>query len=41
MKKTFVAAVFAGVIALTGAANAQNFPTHPVTMVIPLSLIHI
>ncbi len=37
MRKTIVAAVFAGVVALTGSAGAQNFPTRPVTMVIPFA----
>ena len=37
MKKAMIAAAFAGVLALTGSASAQNFPTHPVTMVIPFA----
>lgn len=37
MKKSVVALAFAGVLALTGSAGAQNFPTHPVTMVIPFA----
>jgi tripartite-type tricarboxylate transporter receptor subunit TctC len=32
-----IAAVFGGVLALTGSAAAQNFPTHPLTMVIPFA----
>jgi tripartite-type tricarboxylate transporter receptor subunit TctC len=30
-------AAFAGVVALTGAAAAQNYPTRPITMVIPFA----
>ena len=37
MKKTMIAAAFAGVLALTGTAGAQNFPTRPITMIIPFS----
>ena len=37
MKKPIIAAALAGVLALTGSATAQNFPTHPVTMVIPFA----
>lgn len=37
MKKTTIAAVFAGLVALGGPASAQNFPSHPVTMVIPFA----
>ena len=37
MKKPIIAAAFAGLLALTGSASAQNFPTHPVTMVIPFA----
>ena len=36
-EKNNVAAAFASVLALTGSAGAQNFPTHPVTMVIPFA----
>ena len=34
MKKAIITAAFASVLALTGSAGAQNFPSHPVTMVI-------
>ncbi len=37
MKRAIVAAAFASVLALTGSAGAQNFPTHPVTIVIPFA----
>ncbi len=37
MRKTFVAAVFAGVFALTGSAGAQNFPSRALTMVVPFA----
>ena len=37
MIRPIIAAAFAGLLALTGAANAQNFPSHPVTMVIPFA----
>ena len=37
MKRAIVAAAFASVLALTGTADAQNFPTRPVTMVIPFA----
>jgi tripartite-type tricarboxylate transporter receptor subunit TctC len=37
MKKAMIAAAFAGVLALTGSAGAQNFPNHPITMVIPFA----
>ena len=37
MKKPIIAAAFAGLLALTGSATAQNFPSHPVTMVIPFA----
>jgi tripartite-type tricarboxylate transporter receptor subunit TctC len=37
MKKAIIAAVFVGALALTGPAAAQNFPSHPVTMVIPFA----
>ncbi len=35
MKKTIIA--LAAVLALTGSAGAQNFPDHPITMVIPFA----
>src|SRR5665647_3390991 len=37
MKKAMMAAVFAGVLALTGAAGAEDFPTRQLTMVIPFA----
>jgi tripartite-type tricarboxylate transporter receptor subunit TctC len=37
LKKTIIAAALSGLLALTGAARAQNFPDHPVTMVIPFA----
>ena len=37
MKKPIIAAAFAGLLALTGSATAQNFPNRPVTMVIPFA----
>jgi tripartite-type tricarboxylate transporter receptor subunit TctC len=37
MKKTLVAAALAGVLALAGTANAQNFPNHQLTMIIPFA----
>ena len=37
MKRTLIASAFAGLLALTGPAGAQNFPDHPVTMVIPFA----
>ena len=37
MKKTMMAAVFAGVLALTGTASAEDFPTRQLTMVIPFA----
>jgi len=37
MKKEIITAAFAGVLALTGSASAQEFPTRPVTMVIPFA----
>ena len=36
MRKTIIAA-FAAVLTLTGAASAQTFPDHPVTMIIPFA----
>src|SRR5688500_9068625 len=33
MKKPTLAAL--AVVALTGLANAQNYPTHPITMIVP------
>ena len=32
-----LATVFAGLLLLSGAAQAQNFPNRPVTMVIPFA----
>src|SRR3569833_4344029 len=37
MSKVFVGAVFAGFVALTGTAVAQNYPTRSLTMVIPFA----
>ncbi len=37
MKKTTIAAAFAGVLALTASAGAQDFPNRPITMVIPFA----
>lgn len=37
MKKTICGAVLAVLLALTGSAGAQNFPTHPLIMVIPFA----
>lgn len=37
MKKAFLAATLAIGLALTGAASAQNFPSKPLTMVIPFA----
>src|ERR1700722_15149622 len=37
MKRTLFGAVLASLLALTGSAGAQNFPDHPVTMVIPFA----
>ncbi|HEY5216653.1 MAG TPA: tripartite tricarboxylate transporter substrate-binding protein [Pseudolabrys sp.] len=37
MKKAMMAAVFASVLALTGAAGAEDFPTRQLTMVIPFA----
>jgi tripartite-type tricarboxylate transporter receptor subunit TctC len=37
MKKTIVAVALAGMLALTGSANAAGFPDHPLTMVIPFA----
>ena len=37
MKRTILAAAFAGLMALTGPAGAQIFPDHPVTLVIPFA----
>lgn len=36
MRKTIIATL-AGLLALTGAASAQNFPDHPMTMIIPFA----
>src|SRR5450830_1581114 len=37
MKKAIITAAFASVLALTGSAGAQNFPTRQLTMVIPFA----
>ena len=37
MKKNLIAATVAGLLALTGAAGAQNFPDRPITMIIPFA----
>jgi tripartite-type tricarboxylate transporter receptor subunit TctC len=37
MKKTVFATALAGLLALTGSAGAEDFPTRPVTMVIPFA----
>jgi tripartite-type tricarboxylate transporter receptor subunit TctC len=37
MHKTMFAAAFAGLLALTGTAGAQNYPTRPVSMIIPFA----
>ncbi|MFN3656624.1 MAG: Bug family tripartite tricarboxylate transporter substrate binding protein [Pseudolabrys sp.] len=37
MSKSMFAAAFAGLLALTGTAGAQNYPTKPITMVIPFA----
>jgi tripartite-type tricarboxylate transporter receptor subunit TctC len=37
MKKKTIIAALAGLLALTGSASAQNFPNHPITMVIPFA----
>ena len=37
MKRTLFGAALAALLALTGSANAQNFPDHPLTMVIPFA----
>ena len=37
MKRTIIAAAFASILALTGSAGAQNFPSRPVTMIIPFA----
>jgi tripartite-type tricarboxylate transporter receptor subunit TctC len=36
MRKTLLSAL-AGMLALAGSAAAQNFPTHPITMVVPFA----
>ena len=37
MLKTLIGAALAGAVGLAGAASAQNFPTRPITMVIPFA----
>lgn len=37
MKRTIFGAALAAILALTGSASAQNFPTHPMTMIIPFA----
>ncbi len=37
MKRTLFGAALAALLALTGSAGAQNFPDHPLTMVIPFA----
>ena len=37
MHKTIFAAALAGLLALTGAAGAQGYPNHPITMVVPFA----
>src|SRR4051794_41875739 len=37
MLKTLFGAVLAGALGLAGAASAQNFPTRPMTLVIPFA----
>jgi tripartite-type tricarboxylate transporter receptor subunit TctC len=37
VRKTFIAAGILGMLALTGAAGAQNFPNHQITMIIPFA----
>ncbi len=37
MNKTIFSAALAGLLALTGAAGAQNFPERPITMIIPFA----
>src|SRR6185312_5523857 len=37
MKRTIVAVAFAAVLAMTGGAGAQDFPSRPMTMVIPFA----
>src|SRR4051812_35406715 len=37
MIKTLIGAALAGVLGLAGAASAQDFPTRPITMVIPFA----
>jgi tripartite-type tricarboxylate transporter receptor subunit TctC len=37
MKKTILATAFAGLLALSGTAGAQNFPDRPITMIIPFA----
>ena len=37
MQRPWIAGVVAGLIAWAGAAGAQNWPTQPVTMVVPFA----
>ena len=37
MLKTLIGAAIAGVLGFSGTASAQNFPTRPITMVIPFA----
>ena len=37
MHKSIIGAALAGILALTGSAFAQNYPTRPITMVIPFA----
>ena len=37
MLKTLFGAVLAGALGMAGAASAQNFPTRPMTLVIPFA----
>ncbi len=37
MKRTLIGTALAALLALTGSADAQNFPDHPLTMIIPFA----
>ena len=39
MLKTLIGSVLAGTLGLFSAASAQNYPTRPITMVIPACLV--